>query len=167
MKTGLALTSCALLAGCFGAPPPDPPCSDWPPPSDRPTEMRITRNLSRRPTEIWRVALDSAGNWVRHGRDVRYFMNGQVKSEETYHLGKLEGMATYWHENGAKQGQSSFLGGLPDGLAISWRADGGRESELSWKSGKLDGWERRWDAKGRLITERLWKENRVVDPRTP
>jgi hypothetical protein len=146
----LLLTACAMMSGCFGSLPPDPPCSDWRPPDDRPTEVRVTRNMSRRPTEVWRVALDSGGAWVRHGRDVKYFLDGQVKSEETWHMGRLEGAASYWYENGAKEGETNFVDGLPEGISVSWYPTGVRESEKTWKSGKLDGWERRWDARARL-----------------
>ena len=160
MRAGLA-SACFVLVGCFGAPPPDPPCSDWTAPTDRPTEIRITRNMSRRPTEIWREALDSAGSWVRHGRDVKYFLDGQVKSEETWRMGVLDGTATYWHENGRKQGEATFLHGLPDGRSVSWRADGTIESEKNWSSGKLNGWDRHWDLHGVLDREQYWTDNRL------
>jgi len=159
MKLPLLLSCCALLAGCFGAPPPDPPCSDWAAPTDRPTEIRITRNMSRRPTEVWREALDSAGDWVRHGRDVKYFLDGQVKAEENWKMGVLDGPADYWFPNGRKQGATVYLHGLPEGRAVSWREDGSIESEKNWKSGKLEGWYRHWNTHGVLDREQFWVEN--------
>lgn len=145
-----------LLAGCYGSVPPEPPCIDSPAPDGMATETRIRRDMSRRPREVWHVRQDSSGSWIRHGRSIRYFLNGQASAIEWYKDGKLHGEATYWHENGAQQGRVAFDNGLPDGLARTWYDDGRLESERTWKNGRPTGIERRYDRQGRIAKETNW-----------
>lgn len=159
----LLAASAIVLCACYGSIPPEPPCSDVVAPDGKPLETRLRRNMSRRPVEVWHVYRDSAGNWIRHGRAIRYFLNGQTKSVEWWRDGKLEGPASYWFENGEKQGEITYAGGLPEGIARSWYDNGVKESEKTWSQGKLEGKELHWDRRGRLILELNWKANRLTE----
>lgn len=159
----LPATPLFFLCGCFGAIPPEPPCFDAVTSDGKILETRLRRNMSRRPVEVWHVYRDSSGNWIRHGRAVRYFLNGQTKSVEWWRDGRLEGPASYWFENGEKQGELTYVAGLADGIARSWHNNGMKECEKTWSQGKLDGTERHWDRRGRLILELTWKANRLVE----
>ena len=156
MRLTLLAAAMILLAGCYGSIPPEPPCLESPTPDGVKTEARIRRDLSRRPREVWNVRQDSSGSWIRHGRSIRYFLNGQASAIEWYKDGKLDGEATYWHENGAQQGRISYTNGLPEGPARTWYDDGRIESERTWKNGRPAGLERWYDRRGAISRERIW-----------
>lgn len=162
MKRLLLLAALSLLSGCFGSIPPEPPCSDSVSSDGKVLEVRLRRNMSRRPVEVWHVYRDSSNNWVRHGRAVRYFLNGQTKSVEWWKDGKLDGPASYWFENGEKAGEILYVAGLADGIARSWYDNGIKESEKTWTQGKLNGKEFHWDRRGRLVLEIDWKVNQIL-----
>lgn len=155
----------AALCGCFGSLPPEPPCTDPFVTDSVKTEIRVDRDLSRRPRHVWRVRRDSTGSWIRHGRDIRYFLTGQPSAIESWVHGQLEGTASYWHENGAKQGEIHYEKGTAQGVARTWYDDGRIEIERTWNRGKLDGLERRWDRRGRVVLEIEWVEGRVSQRR--
>ena len=157
MKLKILLIVSLGLAGCYGSIPPEPPCQESPSPDGIVTRIRIKRDLSRRPREVWHVRQDSSGSWIRHGRDIHYFLTGQTAAIEWYQSGRLNGQASYWHQNGALQGEIKYKDGLADGLARTWYDDGTLESERTWKDGKLEGIDRSFDRRGRLVREKVWQ----------
>jgi MORN repeat variant len=164
MKHEPLLLAALLLAGCYGSIPPEPPCGESPSPDGVVTRIRIKRDMSRRPREVWHVRQDSSGSWVRHGRDIHYFLTGQPAAIEWYRNGRLNGKANYWHENGSMQGEIVYKDGLADGLARTWYDDGQLESERPWKDGKLVGFERTYDRRGKLVREKSWPAKTDTGP---
>jgi hypothetical protein len=158
------LLACFVLAGCYGSIPPEPPCLESPPPDGIATQIRVNRDMSRRPREVWHVRQDSSGSWIRHGRHIHYFLSGQPSAIEWYRDGKLHGKASYWHENGALQGEIEYIDGRADGLARTWYPDGQLESERRWKHGRLDGAERNFDRRGKLVREKVWSAKADSQP---
>jgi hypothetical protein len=156
MKTPTCLFAALILGGCYGSIPPEPPCQESPVPDGVATQIRIKRDMSRRPREVWHVRQDSSGSWIRHGRDIHYFLTGQPAAIEWYRNGRLHGKANYWHENGALQGEIEYLDGKAEGSARTWYDDGQIESERTWKDGRLQGLERAFDRRGRLVREKAW-----------
>jgi antitoxin component YwqK of YwqJK toxin-antitoxin module len=150
----------AMLAGCFGSLPPAQSHEKilmdgrW-------VEPRINRNLSRRPEEVYYVYLDSSGNYVRHGTDLHFYLDGQIKLEEHYRDGLLDSVSEFWYPSGAKRGELPYSEGKPDGKALTWYSDGMKESETNWKNGQLDGLSLRWNEKGDLIKKTLWSGNHI------
>jgi antitoxin component YwqK of YwqJK toxin-antitoxin module len=128
-------------------------------------ETRITRDMSRRPKSVWQVRQDSAGSWIRHGRTVHYFLNGQASAIEWYRDGKLDGKASYWHSNGAKQGEIAYIQGKADGQARTWYDDGAIESEKIWKMGRLESL-RQFDRRGRA-SDKSFKSSNTSDSIQP
>jgi len=168
MKTKRMLACFGLLLaifGCYGSPPPEPPCFDLSMGDSVATETRIQRDMSRRPKRIWHVRRDSTGSWIPHGRDVHYFLNGQASAIEWYRDGKLDGASSYWHENGAKQGEITYRTGKAQGVARTWYDQGQVESERTWVDGALEGLERRWDRRGHPVLEIVWRGNKIVERR--
>lgn len=150
MRYLAAILSFQVLVGCYGSIPPEPPCIDQISSDSVPVETRILRDMSRRPKKVWHVRQDSTGSWIQHGRSIHYFLNGQVSAIEWYRNGKLEGAASYWHQNGAKQGEIAYVRGVPNGVARTWYDDGTIESEKQWNMGHLERWIK-FDRRGKLI----------------
>lgn len=157
MNIHALLLAALTLTGCYGSIPPEPPCQGSPTPDGVAVQVRINRDMSRRPREVWHVRQDSSGSWIRHGRSIHYFLTGQASAIEWYRDGKLDGKASYWHENGAIQGELEYANGLANGLARTWYDNGQLESERPWKLGKLVGTERNFDRRGKLIREKVWQ----------
>ncbi|MBK9575531.1 MAG: hypothetical protein IPO40_00500 [Fibrobacteres bacterium] len=143
-----------LVFGCYGSIPPEPPCFEKPFSDSVQVETRIKRDLSRRPKSVWQVRQDSNASWIRHGRTIHYFLTGQTSAVEWYRDGKLDGKASYWHENGAKQGEITYVRGMADGIARTWYDDGTIESEKTWKMGRLESLHQ-FDRRGRPLESSL------------
>lgn len=156
MKSLVSVAAALILGGCYGSVPPEPPCLESPPSDGVVTQIRVNRDMSRRPRQVWHVRQDSSGSWIRHGRAVHYFLNGQPSAIEWYRDGKLHGKASYWHENGALQGEIEYTDGRADGIAKTWYDNGRIESERPWKEGRLFGTERGFDRRGKLVREKTW-----------
>ena len=82
--------SVPLFAGCFASLPPPPNREKIRASDGKWVEQRVERNLSRRPMEVYYVYRDSTGNYVRHGTDTHYYLEGQLKMEETIEKSKTE-----------------------------------------------------------------------------
>ncbi len=149
------------LAGCFGSPPPSPNREKIMSADGKWLEQRIVRHLSRRPKEIFFVYRDSAGNYIRHGADTRYYLNGQVQMEEHYRGGLLDSITEFWYPNGNKRGELPYSGGKPHGKAMTWYPNGKKESEKNWEQGLLEGLSTEWDEKGAVRNTTLWKQNKI------
>ena len=150
-----------LFAACAGSPPPEADKRKIQSPDGKWLEQRIVRHPSRRPEEIFYVYRDSSGSFVRHGTDIHYFLDGQVKFEEHYKDGALDSVTEFWYPNGTKQGELPYLEGKPHGKATTWYPDGRKKSEKTWSRGQLDGPAVEWDPKGQKLKEVRWKENKV------
>lgn len=122
-------------------------------------EERVVLHMSRRPKQVYHVYQDSSGNFIRHGSDRNYYLNGQMKFEEHYREGKLDSITEFWYESGAKQGELPFKDGKPHGMARTWHPNGKKKSEKPWEEGQLHGVSTEWDKQGRKVGEVLWERN--------
>ena len=160
----IPILACAfvwLLAACAHTPPPPEPKQILLP-DGKTVEERIERDFSGRVVRVFQEYRDTAGNYVRHGSDRRYYRYGQPKYAEQYRDGKLEGLSEFWYENGAKQGELPYRDGKPHGQALTWYPDGKKKSETGWADGRLDGTSREWNEKGEKTGEVLWRNNMRV-----
>ena len=55
--------------------------------------------------------------------------------EEYYKDGKLNGLSTWWHENGQKQNEDHYKDGKLNGLSTCWHENGQIEGEGFFKDG--------------------------------
>ena len=63
-----------------------------------------------------------------------YYENGE-KEEGTYKDGKLDGLSTWWYENGIKLGEVHYKNGEKDGLETWWNEFGHRARADLYKEG--------------------------------
>ena len=61
-----------------------------------------------------------------HGKQIKWYRNGQIESEETYKDGIKFGLHTFWYTNGQKRTQGKYKDGKRDGLWTEWSKDGGK-----------------------------------------
>lgn len=86
-----------LLLGCKRG---DASSSGDPKIQDGPTEPRETRYENGRVRARFEVKTDDGGSYVKHGKYVFFYANGQKGEEGSYDLGKRIGNWVSWHDNG-------------------------------------------------------------------
>ena len=50
--------------------------------------------------------------------------------------GKINGLVTYWYENGEKKSEGTYKNGKKDGLFTWWYVNGKKEYEGTYKNGR-------------------------------
>ena len=85
--------------------------------------------------------------WIKEGRYVSYYPNGQLEYEEFYKNDKIvDGLYFYYHENGQKRTEGNFKDGKHDGKWVSWHENGQKNSESTYKNlVKYGLWTTWWD----------------------
>ncbi len=51
-------------------------------------------------------------------------------------MGKKEGLATLWYQNGNTKEEANYHQGIQVGLTTKWYENGNIESEINYKNGK-------------------------------
>jgi hypothetical protein len=85
--------------------------------------------------------------------------NGEIKSEENYKDGKLDGKSTTWHINGQIGSEENYKDNLRDGERATWYYSGEIKSKENYNNGKLDGKRTTWHKNGQIETEENYKDN--------
>ena len=84
--------------------------------------------------------------------------SGQVEALVQFKDGKMEGLHTWWHENGQKMGEGTAKDGKPDGLYMLWHENGQKKQESTYKDGKEDGLRTQWHENGQKWLEKTFKD---------
>lgn len=87
---------------------------------------------------------------VRHGPDIYWHANGQMKSRGRYVDGRRHGLFEYWHENGQASALIEYSYGRKVGPVTWWHANGQKKQERFFREGRKEGEERSWYANGQL-----------------
>ena len=85
--------------------------------------------------------------------------NGEIKSEENYKDGKLDGKSTTWHINGQIGSEENYKDNLRDGERATWYYSGEIKSKENYNNGKLDGKRTTWYFNGQIESEENYKDN--------
>lgn len=96
------------------------------------------------------VALDAQGNYVKNGRAVGWYENGQKAGEMFFVDDVAHGPERAWHENGKKKLVGQSENGLATGVWIEWYDNGAKQSEGEYFEGERHGEWTFWDASGRV-----------------
>ena len=86
--------------------------------------------------------------------------------EEYYKDGKLNGLSTWWYENGQKEIENHYKDGKLNGLSILWYENGQKELENHYKDGKLNGLGTCWHENGQIEGKGFFKDGVQVDDNT-
>ena len=68
-----------------------------------------------------------------------YWENGNLKSEQRYEDGKLDGLSRHWYENGNLMEESWYKAGVMDGEFTRWYDNGQVFQEGQYVDGMMDG----------------------------
>ena len=92
-------------------------------------------------------------DFVRNGRAVKYYSNGQKELECTYVNGKLHGKFERWHENGQKCEKTTYERDYVEKTFKSWYENGQKCSKYNYENGKLNGKRIHWHENGQKELE--------------
>jgi antitoxin component YwqK of YwqJK toxin-antitoxin module len=119
-----------------------------------------------------------------------YSLGGELRLEETYRDGLVEGVSREWYTNGMKRSETFYRRGKKDGfcrawyetgqmmheiwyqhddyhgLYQTWRFDGIKELETSYYRGEHHGLFRRWRSGGELESDLLYSFGELVSNTT-
>ncbi len=108
----------------------------------------------------WRTdgKLDSSERWDEGELQERreHGLDGELLSELHFHLGKRDGLATWWYPDGMLRSRVEYSHGQRDGAAVQWHADGSLKSLGSYTADQRDGSWLSWDAQGALVSQETW-----------
>jgi hypothetical protein len=114
-----------------------------------PEEFEGTVDLAGKKVRACRqVILDADGNYVKHGRSVAYYENGQKAGEMWYQQDKPTGPEYSWHENGKKKMHGQSTMGLATGRWTEWYDNGQKQSEGDYVNGERNGQWTFWEPSG-------------------
>ena len=79
--------------------------------------------------------------------------------------GKMDGLWTWWYENGQKKEEITFKNGKRDGLETEWWSNGQKINEMTYKDGKE--WDGKWtswsDDENKLkVYEETYKDGELI-----
>jgi hypothetical protein len=96
------------------------------------------------------VKLDGEGNYVKQGKLVAWYENGQKAGELWYENDKPSGPELSWFENGKKKMLGQSKDGLAAGKWIEWYDNGQKHSEGEYIDGERQGQWTFWEPDGQV-----------------
>lgn len=97
------------------------------------------------------VMLDADGNYVKQGRSIAWYENGQKAGQMWYENDKPNGPEYSWHENGKKKMHGQSTGGLATGRWTEWYDNGQKQSEGEYVDGERHGLWTFWGPSGQVV----------------
>ena len=92
---------------------------------------------------------------------VKFYENGRIEQLGSLNKdGIVDGLWTWWQDNGQKSWELPFKDGKEDGLSTSWRKKGQKSSEVNYKDGKKNGLMTFWYENGQKKYERTYKDGK-------
>ena len=75
----------------------------------------------------------------RHGPEVRWFSNGQVRSKQSFRMNKLEGLSQTWFPKGSRSFQGEYVNDKREGLWQEYSRDNILRSKTNYRDGTIHG----------------------------
>jgi hypothetical protein len=94
--------------------------------------------------EDWTYTRLPNGDTLEHGVHKKFFWNGSASESVIWKMGKRDGSAQAWYENGAAKWQKSYDDGEKKGTWRLFYADGQPWMVVNFKKDKLDGKAQVW-----------------------
>lgn len=97
------------------------------------------------------VKLDADGNYVKHGKAVAWYENGQKAGEMAFQNDKPHGKTHAWYETGKKKWVGESKDGLAVGTWTEWHENGQKQAEGDYLEGERHGDWTFWEQTGEVI----------------
>jgi hypothetical protein len=97
------------------------------------------------------VKLDTDGNYVKHGKAVAWYENGQKAGEMAFVNDKPHGTTHAWYESGKKKWVGESKDGLAVGVWTEWYENGQKQAEGAYMEGERHGNWTFWEQDGQIV----------------
>ena len=105
----------------------------------------------------------STMNGVNHGIIKEWhYESGELKSEEMYKDGELDGITQKWYISGELQSEETYSDGELNGLLRIWYRSGQLMFERIYKNGNTNGVSRTWHESGVMSSERMHSNGYLI-----
>ncbi len=94
------------------------------------------------------------------GLMLEFYPDGTVQSRSAVSNGVLHGLSEGWHTNGVLAVQETFVMGRSEGVRTKWDSASNRIAESSIHDAKIHGVHREWHTNGQLALEAAMSEGR-------
>ncbi|HWA97809.1 MAG TPA: toxin-antitoxin system YwqK family antitoxin [Pirellulales bacterium] len=108
------------------------------------------------------VVLDEQGNYVKHGRAVAYYENGQKAGEMNFVHDKPHGNTLTWFESGKKKMKGQSTDGVATGVWTEWYENGQMESQGEYVEGERHGQWKFWKPDGEMLETVEYRGGRKI-----
>ncbi len=102
----------------------------------------------------------SSTHFVKNGKLLGWYKNGQLEKELNYIDGKLDGKGYYWYENGQLKREVNYSKDKVQSKAIEWFETGQVKSEGGYSNSQLDGILLTYWGNGRLKRKDLFNNGK-------
>lgn len=106
------------------------------------------------------VSITEYKNGLKEGKQLSYYLNGQVKEERYYENGLKTGEHTGWWENGKLKFIYHFSNDEFNGNVKAWSESGQLFNDFNYVNGKEEGLQRAWFPGGEVQANYVAKNNR-------
>ena len=119
----------------------------------------------RESAHYWPNAGDFLGSGsYKDGLTQEWYENGNLKFEGNWKLNQLDGMHTWYSDDGRVLDSWLYVDGNPvDGKRISYWPNGKVKAEINYKSGMLNGRQAEWTMNGRLLSDWIYSNGLPAD----
>ncbi|MGE5457150.1 MAG: TonB family protein [Methanococcaceae archaeon] len=110
---------------------------------------------------VWDIN-DQYGKYLRDGKSITWYINGQIKSENYFIRGKNTGKYLTWFENGQLESESYFVDNKIEGKLIKWFENGQLKSEIDYQKSKVQGELKTYWKNGSIKRKEIYDENKLT-----
>jgi antitoxin component YwqK of YwqJK toxin-antitoxin module len=100
------------------------------------------------------------------GKKTAWYQNGEIKSEENYKDGKKEGKYSTWYENSQINIETTYEDDKKNGKYTEWYKNGQIKAEKSYKDGKKEGKYSTWYENGQIKSEENYTNGKLDGEKT-
>lgn len=97
---------------------------------------------------------------IEHGKQIRWFQNGHLRSEATFHRGLIHGAYKEYHESGQPLMESTWIFGQRNGTHLSWYGNQQQQMSLFFVNGVLHGQHTEWYENGNVKATGSWLQGK-------
>ncbi|MBN1981298.1 MAG: toxin-antitoxin system YwqK family antitoxin [Chitinivibrionales bacterium] len=79
-----------------------------------------------------------------HGKEMKWYENGQVEFETNYDHGTPVGTSVSYFSDGTKASETSFVNGVKSGTETMWYSNGKMKKQVNYTNGNMNGTYKEW-----------------------
>ncbi|MFT4553454.1 MAG: antitoxin component YwqK of YwqJK toxin-antitoxin module [Chlamydiales bacterium] len=97
---------------------------------------------------------------MKHGREIRWYREGVIRSETLYHRGLINGSRKEFHESGQRLTESTWIYGRRNGTFLSWYGNQKQQMSLYFVDDVPHGQMTEWYENGKLKATGTWVQGK-------